>query len=142
MTMRSTTAISRSSPAHLASRLTKLRISRGRNARRSEFYGPLFATDGQHRAKPRTDRARQLHAPVRRQPPTTCQLPRLLWLGLGRRPLVAGGATGQSPREKPGEIWRFALPLRAQAGDDAALGARFQDEGDVGARFVLAHVGP
>jgi hypothetical protein len=43
-----------------------LRFSRGRNARASEFYDPLSATGGSHRAEPGARRARQLQPLVRR----------------------------------------------------------------------------
>ena len=41
------------------------RFSCGRRARRSEFYGPLSATGGRHRAEPGALRARQLQPLVR-----------------------------------------------------------------------------
>ena len=49
-------------------RLTTLRFSCGRNARRSEFYGPLSASGGPHRPEPGVLRARQLQPLVRLLP--------------------------------------------------------------------------
>ena len=47
------------------SRLTKLRISCGRSARRFEFYGPLFPTGEELPSRAISARSRQVHALVR-----------------------------------------------------------------------------
>ena len=82
-------------------------------ARGSASYGPLSATGGPRCAEPGAPAPDSCMRWLGRQPPTTRPLPRLLRLRVGRRTQVAGGAARQSPREKPREIRRLALPLRA-----------------------------